>query len=102
MDRNNDYGLPGGHVEEDENLEDTMQRELLEECGVSAKNMQRSDFFFHSSGKVVLAYVGTADDDHVDSMQGNLEGIPKWLTRNEFEHINIEPNYKKLVLSHWI
>lgn len=31
----------------------------------------------------------------------NKEGIPKWLDRQEFENITIEPNYRKLVLDNW-
>lgn len=101
MDQNNGYGLPGGHIEENEDIDDTMQRELNEECGITVKNLHKVSFFFHSNGKVVLAYTGTSESDHLVSMQDNLEGIPKWLAYEEFGSINIEPNYRKLVLEHW-
>jgi 8-oxo-dGTP pyrophosphatase MutT (NUDIX family) len=101
MDRINGWGLPGGHIEENEEMDAAMSRELFEECGAEAESLKKVDFFYHSDGKIVLAYVGTLKDDDIASMQGNLEGIPKWLTRQEFEDITIEPNYKKLVLDNW-
>lgn len=101
MSQSNSYGLPGGHIEEGEDINDTMQRELMEECGTTAKDLRKVDFFFHSNGKVVLAYIGTSEMDHPVSLQDNIEGTPIWLTREEFRSIHIEPNYKKLVLEHW-
>lgn len=101
MDRINDYGLPGGHIEKDESIEDAMKRELYEECGVETATLKKCDFFFHSNGKVVLAFTGNVSTDKILSKQNNLEGIPKWLTREEFEHIKIEPSYRKLVLDNW-
>jgi 8-oxo-dGTP pyrophosphatase MutT (NUDIX family) len=102
MDRINEYGLPGGHIEDGEEMDDAMQRELREECGVVARSLRKVDFFFHSNGKVVLAYNGILKNDEIISKQNNLEGIPKWLSRDEFDAIKIEPNYRKLVLDNWI
>ncbi len=102
MDRNRDYGLPGGHIDENEDIDIAMQRELYEECGIKVPRLQRTDFFFHSNGKIVLAYVGVSNSDDIVSKQDNLEGIPKWLSMEEFKSINIEPSYRKLVLDHWI
>lgn len=101
MDRNNDYGLPGGYIEESEDMDSAMKCELYDECGIKMTSLQKIDFFFHSNGKVVLAYVGVSNTSDIISIQDNLEGIPKWLTKNEFKSITIEPNYKKLVLDHW-
>jgi 8-oxo-dGTP pyrophosphatase MutT (NUDIX family) len=101
INRNKDYGLPGGHIEENEAIDDAMRRELFEECGVEAKSLKKVGFFYHSNGKIVLAYVGTLKSDEIASKQDNLEGTPKWLTREEFANIDIEPNYSKLVLDNW-
>lgn len=101
MDQNNDWGLPGGHIEESETPDETIVRELREECGTTSEDMQHADFFLHSSGKLILAYIGTAISDDIASQQGGLEGTPKWLTREEFDNITIEPNYRKLILENW-
>jgi 8-oxo-dGTP pyrophosphatase MutT (NUDIX family) len=102
MDQNNDYGLPGGHIEEDESIDVAMKRELYEECGIKSIELTKVDFFTHSNGKIVLAYTGVlAQDERVVSMQDNLEGAPKWLSKDEFADITIEPNYRHLVLDNW-
>lgn len=102
MDFNDDYGLPGGHLEEGEDIDMAMKRELYEECGVEPASLKRVDFFTHSNGKIVLAYTGNLMSDEIVSKQDNKEGKPKWLSREEFEKITIEPNYRKLVLDHWL
>lgn len=70
-------------------------------CVVTSGDLTRKDFFLHSNGKLVLAYVGIADDDTLSSPQNELEGIPKWVTRSEFEAIPIEQKYRELGLRSW-
>ena len=98
------YGLPGGHIEDDESPDQTMARELHEECGIVVNNLRHADFFIHCTGKkLILAYVGSTDIDDIKSQQNEPEGIPKWLTRSEFEAIRtpMDENYRKLVLENW-
>lgn len=54
----------------------------------------------HRDGKVVLAFSGAALSEEVSVGQKD-EGEPKWLTKDEFVKISIEPNYKELVLRLW-
>lgn len=101
MDQNDDYGLPGGHIEENETIEQSIARELKEECGVSVNNLKRTDFFMHANGKVVLAFTGSVDEVELNSGQDNLEGIPTWLTKEEFSRIEIDPSYRELVINNF-
>ena len=41
------YGLPGGHIESGESIEECMSRELYEECGIEIGDLQKATFFFH-------------------------------------------------------
>lgn len=101
MDRRDAYGLPGGHIDEGEALDDAMRRELMEECGIAPDYLSHEDFFIHSEGKIVLAYTGRVRDDTLASQQNNLEGIPKWLTRSEFIATNVEQCYRDFVIQQW-
>lgn len=97
----NDFGLPGGHIEGNESPDQAIIRELHEECGINPINLQHKDFFTHYSGKLILGYVGSVENNLLKSNQNELEGIPKWLTKSEFEKIPIDDNYRKFVLENW-
>ena len=45
MDYHDDWGLPGGHIEENEDMDDAIRRELFEECGVEPESLKKVDFF---------------------------------------------------------
>ena len=59
----NRYGLPGGHIEKGEKPDEAIQRELREELGLEGIEVQHGDFMVHENGKLVLAYVGTIDEE---------------------------------------
>lgn len=103
MDRRDAWGLPGGHVKNGETPDEAIKREVYEECGVTSDDLRHTDFFMHSEGKLILAYVGTLGVDELNSPQENLEGIPKWLTREEFDALSdIETGYRKVVTDNWL
>lgn len=103
MDRRDAWGLPGGHVKNGETPDEAIKREVYEECGVTSDDLRHTDFFMHSEGKLILAYVGTLGVDELNSPQKNLEGIPKWLTREEFDALSdIETGYRKVVTDNWL
>lgn len=101
MDEINDWGLPGGHIDEGETPDIAMMRELYEECGITPDTLVRKDFFMHSKGKLILAYVGEVTNTDLKSQQNNLEGKPAWISKSEFLKIEIEPNYREFVLNNW-
>ena len=94
MDRSDDWGLPGGHIDEGETPDIAMARELYEECGVIPTSLTHKDFFMHSNGKLILAYVCQINDDKIKSQQNEHEGVPKWVSLDDFKSITIEPNYR--------
>ncbi len=96
------YGLPGGHIEPGEAIDTTIERELYEECGIRDISLTKTTFFTHENGKIVLAYVGRYDKDlNLVSQQDVSEGKPTWVTKQRFEGLKIDPNYKAFVLENW-
>ncbi|HEU5187486.1 MAG TPA: NUDIX hydrolase, partial [Candidatus Saccharimonadales bacterium] len=56
------YGLPGGHLEDGEEPDRAVLREIREELGVQTDpKLMRTDFWRHDDGKIVLGYIGRHD-----------------------------------------
>jgi 8-oxo-dGTP pyrophosphatase MutT (NUDIX family) len=95
------YGLPGGHIDTGEQPDETIVRELDEELGIKVSNLRHIDFFIHSNGKIVLSYTATLPHNTVITPSDPAKEIGVWLSRDEFDDIVIESNYRALVLDNW-
>lgn len=57
------YGLIGGHLEDGENPDTAIEREISEEIGVKVDDIQHFDFMQHPHGKILLLFEGTLPED---------------------------------------
>lgn len=93
------YEFPGGHLEENETLEEGLKREILEETGISLDEEKANPFYvikyycknYHNSGKNRLAeiyyYVVYCDDIYDDSKR-NLDSN-EIMQNYECRYINV-------------
>ena len=59
----NDFGLPGGHLEQFETPQEAMMRELSEELGVTrVDNLVSAEFWQHPNGKIILGFTATLSE----------------------------------------
>ncbi|HEU4830721.1 MAG TPA: NUDIX hydrolase [Candidatus Saccharimonadales bacterium] len=95
------FGLPGGHVDAGETPDQAIARELDEELGIRIENLERRDFFLHSGGHVVLAFVGHASSDFVMTPSDPQVEFGVWKTRQELDTIEISDAYRAFIVANW-
>ena len=99
--RDSDFGLPGGHLDNGETPDVAMRREIREELGIEVDELTHKDFFMHPNGKVVLAFTATCDPDIPFTSSEPEKEHGQWLSRQELETCNISGPYKEFVIKSW-
>lgn len=97
------YGLPGGHIDGDEEPDEALERELEEELALTLDKYEHRDFFRKNTARdIVLAYRAIVSSDvAINPPHPEVEhGV--WMTRSEIETIKgISPVYKTFIINNW-
>ncbi|MFZ5425006.1 MAG: NUDIX hydrolase [Patescibacteria group bacterium] len=95
------YSIPGGKVEPNETLENTVIRELLEETCIKVKPLKLLGTFTHTSGKeqnlflceYISGEVTLGNSVEMKKMANNPSNIykPQWVSLDLVENLVIRP-----------
>lgn len=86
------FALPGGHVEKEENLEDSAARELEEETGVKSIHLQQlkayGDVGRDPRGRVItVAFLALVDGEKIKLQAGTDAEIARWFSAYELPEL---------------
>lgn len=90
--------FPGGHIEKGESLLESVIREMREETGLIIENPVPCGFkdWINEDGSRYLVLMYKTDKFH-GKLQSSEEGRVFWVTRAEFEHMDVMWNMKELL-----
>lgn len=106
---------PGGHLEEGEDFDEALKREIKEETNLKVKIIDRGPninlpnplkkmkrpFFIHKNpmdGKIALDYICKAKEPIDIKIQEEEVSDYKWVERREIENLKTYPTIKELAL----
>jgi 8-oxo-dGTP diphosphatase len=93
--RKNCFGLPGGHMEENEDPETAARRELYEELGIDYQDeLSGKSFWRHpEDGRVILAFAGVIDRDVDIIIDPSEIRDARWVGIDEIVNRSISAGY---------
>ncbi len=93
------WDLPGGNIEEGEDLHENMKREILEETGIELDDFEIFDVGSAVNGRgeysVQVAYRGNVDNPKVVLSYEHSEY--RWVTKEEFLELDSSSKIKKFL-----